>query len=443
MRVLVAGSGAREHALAWACLQGRDDVEVVCAPGNGGTASIATNVAVAADDPGGIVRAAREREVDLVVIGPDAALAAGVADACLTAGIAVFGPTAAAARIESSKTFAKSLMERAGIPTARWRSGSAEERAALLAFVDELDGSCVVKADGLALGKGVTVCAHGGEARAALAACFDERRFGSAGARVVVEERLRGEEITVMALTDSKRMRVLPTARDHKRAGEGDTGPNTGGMGAITPAPGVGGDLLDRIERDVLEPCVAALSSSGSPFSGCLYAQLMLTTEGPRVVEFNARFGDPEAQVVLPVLEEDVLGLLQDCAGGTLTPGRVSAREAEPSAVGVVLAAAGYPGSPRRGDAITGLEILEPSILAFHAGTRRGDGGALRTDGGRVLTVVARGASPGAARDRVYTSLGAVHFDGMWHRNDIGAAAEQADTAMSEGPPPGGTRGLG
>ncbi len=416
--MLIAGSGAREHALAWACACGRDDVGVTCAPGNGGTAAIAQNIAVAADDPAGIARAARELDVALVVIGPDAALAAGVADACAGAGIAVFGPTAAAARIESSKTFAKGLMDSAGIPTARWVAGSADTRAALLGFVDDLHGRCVVKADGLALGKGVTVCDDPAEARAAIAACLDGERFGSAGHQVVVEERLQGREITVLALTDGRSIRVLPPSRDYKRIGDGDTGPNTGGMGAVSPAPG-GAPDLDAIERDVLRPCIDALAAAGTPFCGCLYAQLMLTEAGLRVVEFNARFGDPEAQVVLPVVDGDVLTLLLDCAHGTLVPGRVWPG-AGPCVVGVVLASAGYPGPPRRGDAITGLHDLEPSILAFHAGTRVDEHGVLRTDGGRVLTLVGRGASVAAAREHVYACLPSIQFEGMQHRTDIG-----------------------
>jgi phosphoribosylamine--glycine ligase len=419
MRVLIAGSGAREHALAWACTQGHPDLELYCAPGNGGTASLATNIPVVADHPDGIVRAARDVGAGLVVIGPDAALAAGVADACTAAGIAVFGPTAAAARIESSKTFAKDVMDRAGIPTARWRSGTAADRSALVAFVDELHGHCVVKADGLALGKGVTVCDDPGDARAAITACLDEQRFGSAGHQVIVEERLRGLEITVLALSDGRSIRVLPTARDYKRIGDGDTGPNTGGMGAVTPPPGASDDLLDDVERDILRPCVDALAAAGTPFSGCLYAQLMLTDDGPRVVEFNARFGDPEAQVVLPVVDADVLALLLDCAHGTLGPGRVP-RAGRPCAVGVVLAAAGYPATPRRGDLISGLDQFDPDILAFHAGTRRDPDAALRTDGGRVLTLVARGATREVARQRVYECLAEVHFEGMQHRSDIG-----------------------
>ncbi len=421
MRVLIAGSGAREHALAWACTRQHSAVELICAPGNGGTATMAQarNVPVAADDPAAIVKVAVEFDVGLVVIGPDAALAAGVADACSAAGIAVFGPTASAARIESSKSFAKTVMDSAGIPTARWQSGGAKDRQRLLALAVELEGRCVVKADGLALGKGVIVCDAVEEAQAAIASCFDEQRFGAAGNQVLVEERLEGAEVSVLALTDSRNIRVLPAARDYKRIGDGDTGPNTGGMGALTPPAGVDQLLLEQVEREVLRPCIDELAQLGAPFAGCLYAGLMLTADGLRVLEFNARFGDPETQVVLPVLSEDVLTLLSDCAAGSVTPG--FAQAAEPSrAVGVVLAAAGYPAVPRRGDVITGLDRLDPSIVAFHAGTRREADGGLRTDGGRVLTLVARGASVHQARERVYSALPGIHFEGMQHRSDIG-----------------------
>nr|MDQ2961178.1 phosphoribosylamine--glycine ligase [Candidatus Dormibacteraeota bacterium] len=338
----------------------------------------------------------------------------------------VFGPNAAAARIESSKTFAKSVMDAAGIPTPRWHAGGAADRQALHGFVDDLGGRCVVKADGLALGKGVIVCDDVTEARAAIAACLDEHRFGSAGATVLIEERLEGPEVSVMALVDGSNIRMLPPSRDYKRISDGDTGPNTGGMGAVTPPPALDDHLVDAIERTVLRPCVDALQAAGTPFSGCLYAGIMLTAAGPRVLEFNARFGDPEAQVILPVLDEDVLQLLTDCAIGALTPGTVR-RATDSCAVGIVLAAAGYPASPRRGDVITGVKTLDSDILAFHAGTRNSDDGLL-TDGGRVLTLVARGTSVDAARQRAYRAVSSVHFDGMQLRHDIGTAQQAGDT---------------
>jgi phosphoribosylamine---glycine ligase len=417
-RILVAGSGAREHALAWACARRHGDLQVTCAPGNGATASFATNVPIAADDPQAIVHLAREMHAGLVIVGPDAALAAGVADACRDARIAVFGPSAAAARIESSKAFAKQVMDDAGIPTARWRAGSADDRAALHGFIADLNGRCVVKADGLALGKGVIVCDDTAQARAAVAACLDEHRFGSAGNRVVIEERLSGPEVSVQALVDGGNIRLLPPARDYKRIGDGDTGPNTGGMGAVTPPPALSDDVVGGVGRDVLRPCIDALAAGGTPFSGCLYAGLMLTADGPRVLEFNARFGDPETQVVLPVLDEDVLELLTACAVGGLVPGMVH-RGSDGCAVGIVLAATGYPGTPRRGDVISGLNTLNPDVLAFHAGTQR-SGDRLVTDGGRVITLVARGNSVDAARQRAYRAVTSIHFDGMQYRSDIG-----------------------
>jgi phosphoribosylamine--glycine ligase len=424
-RIVVAGLGAREHALAWACARRHRDLQVTCAPGNGGTAAFATNVPIAADDPEAIVHLARDVHAGLVIVGPDAALAAGVADACRAARIAVFGPNAAAARIESSKTFAKSVMDAAGIPTARWHAGGRGDRQALHAFVDELGGRCVVKADGLAFGKGVIVCDDAAQARSAIAACLDEHRFGAAGALVLIEERLEGDEVSVLALVDGTNIRMLPPSRDYKRMGDGDTGPNTGGMGAVTPPPGLDDDLVGTIETTVLRPCVDALRAAGTPFSGCLYAGVMLTADGPRVLEFNSRFGDPEAQVILPVLDEDVLQLLTDCAIGSLTPG-TARRATDGCAVGIVLAASGYPSAPRRGDVITGLKTLDPDILAFHAGTTNSDDGLL-TDGGRVLTLVARGTSIDAARQRAYRAVTSVHFDGMQYRRDIGRAQQAGD----------------
>ena len=431
MRILVVGGGGREHALAWWCRRGRDDVEVICAPGNGGTDLIAQNVPVDVSDAGEVARLAREREVDLVVIGPDAAAAAGVADACTTSGIATFGPTAAAARIESSKSFAKQLMDEAGVPTARWMSGGADDRVRLRAFIADLDGRCVVKADGLALGKGVTVCGGVADAERALTECLDAARFGDAGLRVVVEERLDGAEVSLFGISDGRSVRVLPAARDHKRVHDGDTGPNTGGMGAVVPPPGFDDTTIPELVTAVLQPCVDALREHGTPFVGCLYAGLMLTSSGPRVLEFNARFGDPEAQVVLPIVDEDAVDLLLSAAHGSLPPGRV--RSGFGAVAGVVAAAEGYPGSARTGDVISGLESIDADVLAFHAGTRRDPDGTLRTSGGRVLCVAARGEGVEAASRCAYENLGRVHFDGMQYRRDIGGAHTHRarDGAMS------------
>jgi phosphoribosylamine---glycine ligase len=419
VRVLIVGSGGREHALAWVCRRDAPDAEILVAPGNGGTAALAENVAVDVEDARAVARLAADRDVDLVVIGPDAAAAAGVADACVDRGILVFGPSAAAARIESSKTFAKQVMDQAGIPTARWVAGGAADRRRLSDFVAEQRGACVVKADGLALGKGVLVCDGVEEAERALDACLGELRFGDAGRQVVVEERLSGAEVSVFGLSDGRRVRVLVPARDHKRIFDGDRGPNTGGMGALAPPPDIDADtFLAEVSRRVLGPCVDALRERGTPFVGCLYAGLMLTAGGMRVLEFNARFGDPEAQVVLPLLDEPALDLFVQCARGEVEPG--SARATGSAAVGVVAAAAGYPGDVRRDDVISGIDALDGDVLCFHAGTRRDSDGTLRTSGGRVLCVTARAADIESARARAYANLARVQFDGMQARTDIG-----------------------
>jgi phosphoribosylamine---glycine ligase len=420
VRVLVVGSGGREHVLAWVCRRDAPDAEVLVAPGNGGTATLAENIAVDVEDAQAVARLAADRDVDLVVIGPDAAAAAGVADACIERGIPVFGPSAAAARIESSKTFAKQVMDEAGIPTARWVAGTAADRKRLSAFVAEQRGACVVKADGLALGKGVLVCDSLEEAERALDACLGEMRFGDAGRQVVVEERLSGPEVSVFGLSDGRRVRLLVPARDHKRIFDGDRGPNTGGMGAIAPPPDIdAATFLAEVSRTVLGPCVDALRQRGTPFVGCLYAGLMLTAGGMRVLEFNARFGDPEAQVVLPLLDEPALDLFLQCARGEVETG--SARTTGAAAVGVVAAAAGYPGDVRRGDVISGIDSLDDDVLCFHAGTRRDSDGTLRTSGGRVLCVTATAADVESARARAYANLARVHFGGMQARTDIGS----------------------
>ena len=419
MRVLVVGGGGREHALAWAWHRDAPSDDIVVAPGNGGTVAFADNVAVDVTDAAAVARCARDHDAAIVVIGPDAAAAAGVADACTAEGIAVFGPGAAAARIESSKVFAKQVMQRAAIPTARWVAGDASGRERLRDFVLETGGRCVVKADGLALGKGVVVCDSTDEALQAIAACFDERRFGSAGGTVVVEERLEGVELSVFGISDGERIRVLPPARDHKRAFDGEVGPNTGGMGAVSPPPDRGIErVVGDVRTTVLQPCVDTLRDMGCPFVGCLYAGLMLTDSGPRVLEFNARFGDPEAQVVLPLVSESVPDLLVAAAHGELEAGPVATRDGV--CAGVVAAAAGYPGSVRSGDEITGLDALDESVLCFHAGTRVA-GGRLLTAGGRVLCLVAHGATVHDATEDAYANLARVRFDGMWYRRDIGA----------------------
>ncbi len=336
----MVGSGAREHALAWACSRSPLVGEVLCAPGNGGTAQLARNVEVKADDVEGVVQLALAEDVDLVVIGPDAAVAAGLADALDVEGIDCFGPTAAAGRIEGSKEFAKDLMNDAGIPTARWVGAGESTLARAVDFIEEHRGHVVVKADGLALGKGVTVCSSVAEAVAAVDECLVTGRFGDAGRRVVVEERLSGPEVSVFALSDGSNVRVLAPACDYKRAFDGDTGPNTGGMGSYAPPRFVDVDtLLDHAVRDVIQPCIDVLRERETPYRGCLYAALMLTPQGMRVLEFNARFGDPETQVVLPLLADDPVPLLLACARGELQPGRAAWDTG--ACVGVVAASGG------------------------------------------------------------------------------------------------------
>ena len=416
MRVLIVGAGGREHCLAWSCSLHPDHPELIVAPGNAGTAALAENIHVGATDAPAIAQLARDRHVDLVIVGPDNALAAGVGDACRAAGLAVFGPDAAAAKIESSKRFGKELMARLNIPTAEWCAGTRNDRAELFDFVIELGGSCVIKADGLALGKGVAVCHDQREATRALAACLNERRFGEAGDQVVVEELLQGEELSILAISDGRNIVVLPPARDYKRALEDDEGPNTGGMGSYAPAAGADFDLR-FVEREIMQPVIDALRALGTPFVGCLYAGLMLTKDGPKVLEFNARFGDPETQVLLPLFHDSILELLNAAAHGDLT----AAPMLSPSgaAVCVVACAENYPAPPRVGDVITGLGAMEPGSLCFHAGTARNDRGEVVTAGGRVLNLVGRGPDLRSAREQAYANLERVNFPGMRVRRDI------------------------
>lgn len=421
MRVLVVGGGGREHALTWMCARsGRADA-IFAAPGNAGMAEHASVLDIAATDAQALADAVRQHRIDLVIIGPDAALAAGVADACAAAGALVFGPTRAAARIESSKVFAKQLMDDAGIPTARWVAGTAADRQALLDFARERQGNVAVKADGLALGKGVTICHAMTTVEDALVACFNERKHGQAGDVVIVEELLTGRELSVFAICDGSHARLLPPARDYKRAFDGDQGPNTGGMGSYSPPMDVCADaLLDSVSADIITPCLTALRERGTPFRGCLYAGLMLTADGLRVLEFNARFGDPEAQVLMPLLDaRQLFELITAAARGELgADGRVSA-----GAVGVTVVAVchDYPAPVTSGAAIDLPSRLPESAVIFHAGTARDAEGTLRTSGGRVLAVSATGPDLAATRSAAYDAIGRVRFDGMRYRRDIAA----------------------
>ena len=419
MRILVVGGGGREHALVWKIGQSPLAEKVFCAPGNPGTARLAENVAIAADDVEELARWAVENRIDFVVVGPEAPLVLGLADRLAEAGIAVFGASAAAARLEGSKAFAKEVMAAAGIPTASY--GSFDALGPALAHARAAGGRVVVKADGLAAGKGVVVCGEIAEAAAALRSILVDRVHGAAGARVVVEELLAGPEASVIALVDGERVRVLPPAQDHKRIFDGDRGPNTGGMGAFSPTPTVDDALLADVERQVLLPTVREMARRGTPFRGALYAGLMLTADGPKVLEFNARFGDPETQPILMRVRGDIVPALLAAARGDLSAVTI---EVDPrAAVGVVMAAEGYPGRVTIGDAVDGAEgPFPPDVQVFQAGTRRGPDGRILTSGGRVLTVCALGADRADAAARAYQALTRVQFRGAQFRRDIGRA---------------------
>jgi phosphoribosylamine--glycine ligase len=412
MRLMVLGSGGREHALAWKLAESPRLTRLLCAPGNPGTAQIAENRAVSASEPEGVVALARDERIDLVVVGPELPLVRGVADALRAAGVAVFGPDAAAARLEGSKAFAKEVMAASRIRTAASRTFTSVQEAE--AWARER-GSVVVKADGLAAGKGVIV-ARGEEA--AVEAVRSLAGLGEAGRTLVLEDVLEGEEVSVIALCDGTRFVLLPPAQDHKRLLDGDEGPNTGGMGAYCPAPVLSPMELERVGVEVIAPVLRTMAARGTPFRGALYAGLMLTAEGPAVLEFNARFGDPEAQVQVMQLGEDLLPWLDACARGTLV-----ARPLEllPGAsVGVVLASSGYPGHPVSGVPIEGVEGIGGSCRVFHSGTAERDGG-LVSAGGRVVTVCARGPNLAEARANAYGAVSRIRFEGMQYRHDIGA----------------------
>jgi phosphoribosylamine--glycine ligase len=420
--VLVIGSGGREHALCWALARSPQLSALYCAPGNGGTAALADNVTLDPMNFAACAEWAEQHAVDLTVIGPDDPLGGGIVDVFLSRGLPVFGPTKAAARIESSKAWAKRLLLAAGVPTARAETFTDRAQAEdyLRRYVG--DGGAfplVVKASGLAAGKGVVIAADTGEARVALDDFMVAGRLGTAGAEVVVEEYLQGPEVSVFALCDGERFVTLAPACDYKRAYDGDAGPNTGGMGAYSPPRFATPALLADVETRILRPVVAALAAEGSAFRGVLYAGLMLTAAGPYVLEFNARLGDPETQVLMPRLKSDWLALCVATAAGRLDS--VSAPEwSGEAACGVVVASSGYPGPYERGFEITGLDELPPDLLVFQAGTRRDEQGRLVTSGGRVLAVVALGEAVGAARERVYASLDRIHFSGARWRTDIG-----------------------
>jgi phosphoribosylamine---glycine ligase len=417
-RVLVVGAGAREHALALRIADG--GAEVLVAPGNAGTAEVGRSCAVRADDVPGLVDLAAREGVDLVVVGPELPLALGLVDALTGRGILAFGPSRAAAQLEASKAYMKRFLARHGIPTAPFEVHEDPVRAR--EYVRRRGAPIVVKADGLAAGKGVVVAASEAEAQGALERMMGDREFGDAGRTVVVEDVLPGEEASFHVVSDGERFVTFAAAQDHKRVRDGDRGPNTGGMGAYAPAPLVTPEVHGKVLDQIILPTLAAMKKEGAPFRGVLFAGLMIDAGEPRVLEFNVRFGDPEATVLLPLCDGDLLALLEGAARGHL-PEVTGTRPG--SALSVVMAAEGYPGKPRTGDVIEGLGAqTEPGAFVLHAGTTRGEGGSVVTAGGRVLTVGAVGATLTEAAAKAYRTLGPIHFRGEHHRTDIGHRAK-------------------
>jgi phosphoribosylamine--glycine ligase len=423
VKILVVGSGGREHALAWKLKQSSGADRIFCAPGNAGTEEVGENVAIPANDLPALARFGKENQIGLTVIGPDDPLAAGIADLFEAEGLRVFGPSKSAARLESSKIFAKELMRKSKIPTARGAAFSKCEAA--FAFVDEARFPLVIKADGLALGKGVIIAQDAAEARETIDSMMTNRRFGEAGTRLLIEECLTGSECSLHALVDGKNYLMLATARDHKRAYDGDAGPNTGGMGAFSPADNFGPDLQAQFDREVMRPLLNGLNESNVSFRGLLFPGLMITPNGARVLEFNCRFGDPETQVILPRLKSDLLELLEATIDGKLE-GRAIEWD-ERAAVTVVLASGGYPDRCDVGKPIHGLELSASAkdVHIFHAGTRKTNG-AVVTAGGRVLAVTALGESVAAARARAYEVVSQIDFEGCHYRRDIALGAVTA-----------------
>ena len=402
--------------MLWKLAQSPRRPELLAAPGNAGTSAIAANLPVPADDVDCLLRAAQDQGVDLTIVGPEAPLAAGIVDRFQAQGLAIFGPTQAAARLESSKAFAKELMATAGVPTAASRTFDTYAEAA--GYVQLHGAPVVIKADGLAAGKGVVVAESTDEALHALDASMRRRDFGAAGERVVVEECLRGQEISVFCFTDGSSVSPLVAAGDYKRIHDGDRGPNTGGMGGYSPPPLWTPELEQRVREEIMLPVVGAMAGAGAPFSGVLYGGLILTEHGPMVLEFNVRFGDPEAQVVLPRLETDLLDIVEAVLAGELDSLRL--QWSPDACVGVVMASGGYPGPYESGVSISLPDVLPPETLLFHAGTAGEDDGVV-TNGGRVLTAVGLGASMAEARQRAYSAAATVSFDGAYYRRDIAA----------------------
>lgn len=423
MKVLVVGSGGREHALADYLSRSRHNPKIYVAPGNAGTGQIASNVAIAADDIDALLNFAKTEDIDLTVVGPEVPLTLGIVDAFRAAALKIVGPTQAAARLEGSKAFSKAFMARHGIPTAHYQTFQSDAYDEAVSYVKGHGAPIVIKASGLAAGKGAVVCEDLDAALSALEAMMRDHSFGSAGDEVVVESFMEGEEASVFALCDGKEYVLLPSAQDHKRVGDGDTGPNTGGMGAYSPAPIMRPAMLDRVRAEIIEPTLAGMRQEGTPYTGFLYVGLMISAkDGARVVEYNCRLGDPETQVVLPLLETDAVDLFQACALGNVTDAGIVFRNG--AAATVVMASAGYPGTYPKGIPIEGIESETPGdgrSFVYHAGTRRRDDGSYETNGGRVLAVTALGEDLEQALDTAYARVASIRFEGAHYRRDIGA----------------------
>lgn len=415
MKVLVVGSGGREHALAWKLTQSRRVSHILVAPGNAGTAATAENVDIAATDLQGLVRLARNRRIDLVVVGPEVPLSLGLVDVMQEAGIAAFGPSRKAARLEASKSFAHDVMKKCGVPCAASRVFTDVDAAR--GYADTLEPPFVVKADGLAAGKGALIVSTHREASDALNDILVRRVFGDAGDRVVIEEFLVGKEVSLLAFSDGEHVAPMVPSCDYKRAYDEDLGPNTGGMGCYSPPGFFDAAMVQMATDTVIKPVIRAMAAEGCVYRGVIYAGLMVAGDCIHVLEFNARFGDPETQVILPRLESDLLDVLQSCVAGTLAPDSVAWKPG--CSVGVVVASGGYPGHYEKGRVIAGLDREDPDVVVFHAGTRLDATGRILTDGGRVLNIVATGETMAEARERVYSSVARVSFPDMMYRTDI------------------------
>lgn len=418
MKVLVIGSGGREHALCWKIAQ-HPDTEVYIAPGNPGMLDVATLVNIKVDDIPTLVDFAKAEAIDLTVVGPELPLTLGIVDAFRAEGLACFGPGKDAARLEGSKAFSKELMKKYGIPTAAFDTFTDVDAAK--AFVDEIGVPCVVKADGLAAGKGVIICMTREEADKAIEDMLNAHAFGEASATIVIEEYMEGPEVSVLAFADGKHVLPMVSAQDHKRIFDGDKGPNTGGMGAYSPAPVYTEALSEEVNKTIIEPTIAAMAAEGTPFTGILYTGLMLTEKGPRVLEYNVRFGDPETQPIMVRMKSDIVDLFQACLDGTLDQAELEWYDE--AAVCVIMASGGYPASSEKGVPINGLDDITPEeAIVFHSGTAVKDDQVV-TNGGRVLGVTAKDATIKGAIDKAYAAVEKIHFDHMQFRRDIGARA--------------------